>query len=220
MVAVCSPEVHHREVPGNGPPLDWVVDGDLPVYVTEPGRPHRETIVRHPAGWSHSDWASSFLRPSTRVTPPSGLASGTKVLADQVGGIGSPCFHRVIDVPGDALGVVLGEWWAQRATPAGARLSRSLVVTDRQLERGLWTLRGRLRRGVGRRPVPVALELWPHLGRFTRLTLTPRSRVFASRHYFKVVNKALDSLARELVGRSRGLPLRTPSLSTAPPPPG
>ena len=188
-------------VQGNGPPLEWVIDADLPVYVTEPGRPNRQTT----AAWHHPDWTGAWLRPSTRVTPPSGLASGTKVLTDQVRGIGSPCFHRVIEVPGDALAIVLGEWWAQQASSGGARVNRSLVVSDRQLEGGLWTLRGRLRRGVGRRPVPVALELWPHLGRFTRLTLTPRSRVVASRHYFKVGNRALDILARELVGRSRRL---------------
>jgi hypothetical protein len=55
-------------------------------------------------------------------------------------------------------------------------------------------MNGRLRRLTILHWVPVVVELWPVYPDFTRMTITPRIRVFASKRYFRLGHQVLDLL--------------------------
>jgi hypothetical protein len=103
------------------------------------------------------------------------------------------------DLPGGSLSAVLDSWlrsgWAD-----------GMVTVDRRLRLGPpqgdadagWTIEGRLRRLTRWHWVPVVVEVVPMYGRWTKLSMTPQVRVFASTRYFRIGHIALDRLTRRL----------------------
>ena len=191
-VAVGYAQEHHQVVLVTGSRLDGTIEADLPLYVTV------AVESNGPAGTRRGWWR----RAGTAVMSSAGPLLVPVAPVAHTGGHLSPCFSRVIDLPGDDLSVVVLQWWAHAAVDGTALIGDRLLVSALRVDSGLWSLLGHLRRGGGRRALPVAVELWAHTSRFTRMTMTPRANVVTSGRYFGVGNGAHDCFARELVERS------------------
>lgn len=87
-------------------------------------------------------------------------------------------------------------WWRTQSRNGTVAIDRRLVLERPCHDRGVWSVRGRMRRGV--RSVPVELELWPHLDHWTKLTVTPGRRVRTSRRWFRRGNRLLDRFTSTL----------------------
>lgn len=118
----------------------------------------------------------------------------------------SPCFSRVVAVPGDRLSLVVADWWCEHAIDGRAAIDGGLVVSWPDVHGDLWSFPGHLRWVAGRRSLPVAVDLWPHNVAFTRLTMTPQDAAITSRRYFHIGHAVLDSLSRQLVSRMTSRP--------------
>jgi hypothetical protein len=169
--------------------LGRITDGDLPLYATVPDESKPTMGI-----WRRAQ-AAVKLPPRPVFAARAAVAETDK----------SPCFSRLVDLPGDELSIVLADWCVEEGVDGTTSIADGLVVSAVQFEGGTWSLIGHLRRGAGRRAVPVVVELWGYHVRFTRLTLTPRARVITSRRYFRVGHRALDGLERALLQRSRRL---------------
>lgn len=114
------------------------------------------------------------------------------------GGPTSPTFTRMLDVTPERL-ERLPRWWASAAQRGRVRLTRRLTLEKpRPLPGGGWRMRGSLRRALITPAARFELTLWPHLGRYTKLSLEPRRRVHAGRRWFRRGHQGLDRLARAL----------------------
>lgn len=174
-------------IPG---PFDGGPDAELPVYVDDPC----------PAGTARSRRRRSRgerCAPGPYVTLLAALARTSAA---------SPCFARMVPVPGDRLALVVADWWCEHAIDGRAVLDGGLLVSWPDVDGDLWSFPGQLRWVGGRRSLPVAIDLWPHSIAFTRMTMTPRDAAITSRRYFHVGHAVLDSLSRQLVGRAASLP--------------
>ena len=131
-------------------------------------------------------WSRLLRSTLADLTPSVGrsraVATGTTTF-------GPASFLRMTEVSGDRLTVTLSQWWR-----LNARDEELLRFTTAQQVGGGWLLTGTFRTAVASRPIPVDVSLWPHLGRWTRLELTPRRRVHPDRRYFREGNSALDRL--------------------------
>ncbi|HEX9258772.1 MAG TPA: hypothetical protein VF855_04485 [Acidimicrobiales bacterium] len=110
----------------------------------------------------------------------------------------SPCFARLIPLAGVNLTAALDGWWTRAGRSGRATLGRRFSAWEPWVDGHGWCVQGVLRQGAGRRHVPVEVHLWGHGALFTRVTMTPRTKVVATRHYFRVGHEALDDLARAL----------------------
>jgi hypothetical protein len=169
--------------------LEEAIEEDLPLYVTEPIR----------AGTHTDGWRVLWRRACTAMTPPAQPMPAPRPTIAPTSGYTSASFFRVIELPGDALTVVVLRWWTHVALERRAPIGGGLLVSALRVDPGMYSLRGQLRRGVLRRRLPVVVELWAHNAQFTRVSMVPRARVLTSRRYFRVGNRALDGLARELI---------------------
>jgi hypothetical protein len=107
----------------------------------------------------------------------------------------STTFFRMIELPGSALRLRLAALWGAGASVEIGRCR----LTGQPSPRGTGVvLRGRWRRPMHRTALPVEIELWPHLDRWTVVTLAPRRRVRLSRHYYKGGHHLLDALTAAL----------------------
>jgi hypothetical protein len=160
---------------------------DLPLYVAE-----RATSDRAPPRWPDA-WRSA----TAAVRSSSERSLGAVAATVQASAAITPCFARLIDVPGLALADALPRWWARVARAGTAEVDGHLLLRPPALAGTTWSLHGRLRHGrlAG---VPVAVDLWAHGTTFTRLTMTPQVRVATSKRYFAIGNRALDQLAIDL----------------------
>ncbi len=178
-------QVHHERID----------DADLPLYISEP----------EVATASHVAVGDLVRLARAAVAAP---ADPIPVLGDPTGrppptSRPSPCFQRLIQVPGDDLAAVVTTWWQRTRRNGAARVGRELSVSEAHLDTGTWILHARLRRGVGRRSLPVTIDLWAHSRRFTRVSLVPTGPVITTRHYFRVGHRALDGLERDLAAAAR-----------------
>ena len=114
----------------------------------------------------------------------------------------STTFLRMIEVPGTALPVRLRSW--RRAVPGDGRIEvgRRLLLGPPEESGGAYEMTGRWRPSPLWRSLPVQLELWPHLDRWTVVTLVPRRRVHVTQWYYKRGHRLLEELERVL-GASR-----------------
>jgi hypothetical protein len=104
---------------------------------------------------------------------------------------GSTTFFRMIELRGDLLGERLAGLWSGGA---GVEIGRCRLI-DRPSGRGSGVvIRGCWRRLGHRTALPVEIELWPHLERWTVVTLAPRRRVRLTRRYYKGGHHLLDEL--------------------------
>jgi hypothetical protein len=107
-------------------------------------------------------------------------------------------FTRLTTVHPSLLGD-LPTWWRRRARDNRVHATRRLVLDPPQDEgNGTWRISGCLRGPLLYRPIPIELHLWPRLGAWTKLNMTPQRRVHAGRRYFRVGNHALDALTELL----------------------
>jgi hypothetical protein len=174
---------HHRVVSEPGVSAGRSLD-DLPLYVTVPTAPHRGAPRRSPASA-----ARSGSRSHAAVAAIAVVAGDEPSL--------SPCFSRLIDVPGGDLPVVLHQWWAWGEEDGRVAVGEHLLLVAPRLEHGAWATRGWLR-GARRRTIPVEIDLWSHNRFFTRLSMSPQARVVTSRRYFAVGNAAVALFAGQL----------------------
>jgi len=159
------------------------LDEELPLYV---GAPEPPTKPERPEPVPSAP-------PPLAVPAPIAFTTGRLL----------PTYSRLIDLPGDELSGVLDEWWHSAAAGETATIRPGLRVTRPSVERSMWTFRGRLRRGIGRRSVPITLDLWGYNGAYTRVMMVPRARVATTRRYFRIGNRSLDRLVVELTQARR-----------------
>jgi hypothetical protein len=107
----------------------------------------------------------------------------------------SGTFFRMVELPGELLAPrLVGLWAAGAAVDVG----RCRLV-GRPSARGAGVMiRGRWRRPMHRTALPVEIELWPHLDRWTIITLAPRRRVRLSHRYYEGGHRLLDALTLAL----------------------
>jgi hypothetical protein len=173
-------------------PRGWV-DSELPLYVLEPERraPKADPEPKPPK----VPGADALAAGSSTPLPPSTI---------RLNGF-PPNFSRLIDVPGDDLPAVLARWWAETSAGGPDAPVERLTVAAPRVERGTFTLHGRLRRRFGLGSLPVAVDLWAHNVAYTRLTMVPRVRVRTCKRYFRAGNDALDRLTADLCALSLAL---------------
>jgi hypothetical protein len=110
----------------------------------------------------------------------------------------NPTFTRMLDVTPERL-ARLPRWWSSAARRGRVRLTRRLTLdAPRPLPGGGWRMLGSLRRTIITPAARFELTLWPHLGRYTKLSLEPRRRVHAGRRWFRRGHRGLDRLAHAL----------------------
>jgi hypothetical protein len=119
---------------------------------------------------------------------------------------GWPVFSRMVRLDGGALGAAVETWWTQTArhgtrTTCGGRFQVKDLRGD---VTGGWRMTGRVKRLTRLHWVPVVVELWPRYTEFAMLTMTPRTRVLASKRYFRLGHRALEDLWTELSWASSG----------------
>jgi hypothetical protein len=112
-------------------------------------------------------------------------------------------FIRVLDLPGCGLDTALHAWWRTTSTAGTVHIDRHLSLCEPHEEQGSWSIAGRMRRPASWRWLPVAMELWPHHDRWTRLTLVPRSRVRVSWLYFRNGNRSVDRFSGSVLSSAR-----------------
>jgi len=114
-------------------------------------------------------------------------------------------FFRSSTLPGASLGAIVSEWSEARTNHGELRVDARLRLEPPRVDAlGGWTARGRVRRFTRWHWVPVIVELWPSLDRWTIVMMTPRRRVITSRRYFRIGNTALDRLTTQLAATSAG----------------
>jgi hypothetical protein len=100
---------------------------------------------------------------------------------------GSANFWRMVDVPGDELGQVLGAWW---------RVSRHdhghLSLGEPRGAGGTWQLGGSMRTTPLARRFGVEIRLSSYARYWSMLELSPRHPIKPSRLYFRVGHDSLD----------------------------
>jgi hypothetical protein len=170
-----------------GASFDDVGATDLPLYVAVP----RPATTRDPR--MHDAWR----RASSAVRASSERSVAAVVTTAQAKPVSSPCFARLIDLPGADLAGVLPRWWARVERHGVAAVDRHLLLEAPSLTGSTWTLRGHLHHGV-LKGVPITVDLWAHSTCFTRVAMAPQVRVATSKRYFEAGNGALDRLAVEL----------------------
>jgi len=168
--------------------LDELDLDELPLYVALPAAASDRPGHRWPDTWRSM---------SAAVRSSSERSIGAMAATAHAGTTATPCFGRLIDLPGMELARVLPRWWARDAREGVATVDGHLLLWAPMVAGATWTLHGRLRHGA-LKGVPVSVDLWPHSSCFTRLTMNPQVRVATSKRYFAVGNRALDTLAREL----------------------
>jgi hypothetical protein len=95
----------------------------------------------------------------------------------------------------------LPQWWrdGESSAKGRVRVARGLVLTAPECEgSGTWRMRGWLRSAWLRRPIPVELELWPRLGKWTKMRLQPGHRVHVGRRYYRNGHRALEAVITRL----------------------
>jgi hypothetical protein len=113
-------------------------------------------------------------------------------------GDASTTFRRMVELPGDRLGVALGAWWL-RADHDDDHLHLGMPrpVADS------WSLLGRFRRTLLSRWVPVELLLSPYHGRWTLLELMPRRGVRPGRIYYREGHASIDRFVAAIRAQER-----------------
>jgi hypothetical protein len=181
-------EVHHGLV------ASWQPSDDIPDYLQSgapsgdlgpagPGFPSRHELWLG-AQKIASTWAGSESEAGEAPAPPSAAKLSAR-------------FLRMVTLPGIRLAPMLEEWWSGGVKKGSVAVGRRLRLESPRGDpaRG-WIMAGRIRtRGHW---VPVVVELWPVYDKWTMMTMTPRVRVFASQHYFRIGQSALDRLTAGL----------------------
>lgn len=149
-----------------------------------------EVLDRGPRGAAGigASWADA----PTAATPGARSRSRSPTTSPEAapraaGAVGTATFRRLVGVPGDHLGAVLGAWWQQQGHNDGhLRLDAPGSFGDS------WSLDGAFRRTLVSRWVPVELVLSPYAERWSLLELMPRRGVQPSRVYFRAGHRSLD----------------------------
>jgi hypothetical protein len=100
---------------------------------------------------------------------------------------GSCTFWRMIDVPGDQLGRVLGAWWSRAKHDDGR-----LCLGEPRGAEGSWQLGGSMRTTAISRRFAVEIRLSSYARYWSMLELAPRLPVKPTRLYFRVGHDSLD----------------------------
>lgn len=156
-------------------------------------------------GASGAVGGTAIARPTVAIAAvPAGTATQAgppNVWPGGQSGPTNPAFTRMLDVTPERL-ERLPRWWESVARRGHVRLTRRLILeAPRPLPGGGWRMRGSLRRALITPAARFELTLWPHLGRYTKLSLEPRRRVHAGRRWFRRGHKGLDRLARALASQ-------------------
>lgn len=162
--------------------------------------PHGDRLA---LGRLSETWRGAVVTP----TRPTAAAAG---VAPRPVGDGSTTFRRMVEVPGERLGAVLGAWWRQADHDDDHHLHLGMPqpVADS------WSLGGRFRRTLMSRWVPVELLLSPYHGRWTLLELMPRRGVHPGRIYFREGHRSIDRFVAAIRAQERLT--RRPSSSKSP----
>ena len=173
-------------------------NGDLPLYFFEPGDvAHRAQVpVR---GFRHR-WRVG--RAGSNLIAGWGPAAAETTCVPRSFEL-SAGFSLAIALPGANLPATVCQWWTANARAGTVTVHRRLRLGPPSgRSGGVWSMRGRLSRALRWRGVPVIVELSPLYGPWTRMNLTPQSRVFTSRRYFRIGHAVLDQLSAALIETS------------------
>jgi hypothetical protein len=108
-----------------------------------------------------------------------------------------PVFGRLIGVPGDLLGATLGAWFDGTSARGEVDVDRWLLLGQPQRHADdEWSIAGRMHVHTCGRWLPVDVELWSHLDRWTYMTLEPRFHAHTSRLYFRRGNRSVDTFVQ------------------------
>jgi hypothetical protein len=139
----------------------------------------------------------SGQRPTTAPSPPRPAPIGGSTVGPVAARMPNPATHplkglsasfrRLVEVSGDAV---------PRAQ--FAYVDRHLVLEPPRLVGISWAWRGRLRRTVASRWIPIELILTPYTKRFTLLELIPRRRVRVGRRWFSNGHDSIDRFVADL----------------------
>jgi hypothetical protein len=158
-------------------PVEVEVEVDQLSYV--PGR-HVDRLGGARRWWDASP--AGAIGQAARAWPtPTAQIVATTVLT------GSASFWRVVDVPGDQLGRVLGAWWLRSTHDHG-----HLCLGEPHGTKGTWQLGGSLRLTSISKRFAVDVHLSPYARYWSLLELTPRRPIRPTRLYFRVGHDSLD----------------------------
>jgi hypothetical protein len=163
---------------------------NLPPYFSEPA-PAKHWDVRHLAD------QVARVRHLAAAAPP----RSSRELSVPYGGRApalSAVFFRLVPLRRAPLAAALAPWWVGEARSGVVRVRGRLELGPPEGDAHVgWTMEGRVKLNP-LHWVPVVVELWPLYQDFTRVTMTPRVPVFASKHYFRRGHAVLDCLWAEL----------------------
>lgn len=169
---------------------------DLPFYFSEPFRAEPFDLRRVVGDLSRAYRSVSLRsqRPGAPSAPCGGRTPGTVRQPRHF----SPVFDRMVPLRRQQVAAVLDAWWCGPNSGV-VRVQRRLQLSPPKgdLLSG-WEMRGRVRRCTSLHWVPVVVELWAKYEGYVRITLTPQSRVLASRRYFRLGNSIVDRLCQDL----------------------
>jgi len=106
---------------------------------------------------------------------------------------GNASFWRVVDVPGDELGRVLGAWWLRSQHDDGR-----LCLGEPRGADPTWELGGTLRMTSLSKRFAVDVRISSHARYWSLLELTPRRPIRPNRLYFRVGHDSLDRFVARL----------------------
>ena len=108
-----------------------------------------------------------------------------------------PVFRRLIGVPGDLLGATLNAWFDATSTRGEVDVDHWLLLGPPQRHNDdEWSIAGRMHVHACGRWLPVDVDLWSHLDRWTYMRLEPRFHTHTGRMYFRRGNRSVDTFVR------------------------
>ena len=162
-----------------------LIEVDVEELSYAPG-PHVDRLAVARRWWDATPAVATGL--DARAWPaPSAGTGATTVLT------GTTSFWRIVDVPGDQLGRVLGAWWVRSNHDDGR-----LRLGEPHRVNGSWQLGGSLRVTSISRRFAVDVRLSAHARYWSQLELTPRRPIRPTPLYFRVGHDSLDLFAATL----------------------
>jgi hypothetical protein len=168
--------------------------GDVFLYLTEPA-PEKHWAARRLI----NDLSRRHHRASegshAPAEPPVAFGGQTRELP--------PVFASQTRLSRGRLAAALNALRVATDKPGSMTLDRRLQLgrPEGNVEAG-WTMKCRMRRLTSLHWVPVVVEIWPVYGDYARMTLSPESRVLASKRYFRLGHKVLELLWAHLAALS------------------
>jgi hypothetical protein len=150
---------------------------------------HRVDTLGSARRWWDASPAAAPDHAAAAWPAPTGGSAAT------VGLTGSTSFWRIVDVPGDQLGRVLGAWWLRSNHDDGR-----LRLGEAHRVNGTWHLAGTLRLTSISKRFAVDVRLSAYARFWSLLELSPRRRVRPTRLYFRVGHDSLDLFVATLRG--------------------